>query len=59
MNEQIVLRYIGEGTFVFGVPARDLTQADIDACDFTAAELLGFSPAVYEPVQPVAPAEGE
>lgn len=51
MNEQpIVLRYIGGG-FIFGVPARDLTQADIEACGLTAAEILEYQPALYEPVE--------
>lgn len=46
----VVLHYIGDGAFIFGVPARDLTQADIDTCGLTAAQLLEYSPAIYEPV---------
>lgn len=44
----VVLRYVGEGAFVFGVPATDLTQADIDACGLSADELLAYEPRVYE-----------
>lgn len=47
----VVLIYVGgrseHGAFIFGVPARDLTQADIEACGLSADELLRFTPAVY------------
>ena len=51
MEELIVLHYIGAGAYVPGVPATDLTQTQIDASGHTAAELLQFSPAIYEPVE--------
>ena len=45
----VVLTYIGgeHGAFVFGVPKRDLTQADVEACGLSVDELLQFTPAVY------------
>ena len=45
----VVLAYVGgeHGAFIFGVPARDLTQADIEACGLSADELLRFTPSVY------------
>jgi hypothetical protein len=40
----VVLRYVGEGgAFVFGVPAADLRQADIDASGLTVDELLAYA----------------
>lgn len=30
MEESIVWKYVGTGEFIDGVPARDLTQADVD-----------------------------
>ena len=44
----IILRYIGDGAFVNGVPARDLTQTDIEQCGFSVEQLLAFEPRVYE-----------
>ena len=38
----IVLRYIGEGLYVAGVPACDLTQQMIDDSGYTVEELLAF-----------------
>lgn len=46
-DDVIVLRYVGDGAFVFGVPASDLTQAAVDACGLTIDELLAFEPRVY------------
>ena len=41
MNE-IVLRYVGDGAYVEGVPACDLTQAMIDECGIAIEVLLIF-----------------
>lgn len=30
MNDKIILKYIGNGSALIGVPARDLTKNDID-----------------------------
>ena len=49
----IVMRYIGNGWWAAGVPARDLTRADVDAqiaAGHTEAELLAFKPTLYERV---------
>lgn len=45
----VVLIYVGgeHGAFIFGVPARDLTQADVEACGLSVDELLQFTPVVY------------
>ena len=44
----IILKYVGEGQYVAGVPATDLTQEQIDASGYTIEELLKFhSGAVY------------
>lgn len=29
MNEEIVLKYIGNGAFIIGIPAKDLTAAEV------------------------------
>lgn len=42
------LRYVGEGAFVNGVPARDLTQTDIEQSGLSVEQLLAFEPRVYE-----------
>ena len=49
MNHEIILHYIGaeQGAFINGVPARDLTQADIDATGKTVDAILQY-PDVYE-----------
>jgi len=36
----IELIYIGDGAWLAGVPARDLTAADIEACGRSADELI-------------------
>jgi hypothetical protein len=38
----IVLKYVGSGAFVTGVPACDLTQDMITACGFSEEILLAF-----------------
>ena len=44
----IVLKYVGEGQYVVGVPATDLTREQIDASGYTVEQLLKFhSGAVY------------
>ncbi len=44
----VILRYIGDGAFVNGVPARDLEAFDIAQSGFTVEQLLAFEPRVYE-----------
>lgn len=44
----VILKYIGEGAFVNGVPARDLDSTDIAQSGFTVEQLLAFEPRVYE-----------
>jgi hypothetical protein len=63
--DEVVLEYIGNengGTFIFGVPACNLTAEMIEACGLKEDELLAFQPPVYKrpgaPVAPDAPAEG-
>lgn len=29
MNDEIVLKYIGKGDFIIGIPAKDLTAAEV------------------------------
>ena len=41
----IVLKYVGAGAYITGVPACDLTQEMIDASGFTVVELLAFNAA--------------
>lgn len=38
----MILKYVGDGAYVAGVPACDLTQEMIDACGYTIGELLAF-----------------
>ena len=38
----MVLRYVGEGQYVAGVPATDLTQQQIDESGYTIEQLLAF-----------------
>lgn len=45
-----ILRYVGAGAFVNGVPARDLTTADVEQSNYSAEQLLAFTPRVYAPV---------
>ena len=47
----VVLRYIGGTTYVNGVPARDLTQADIENSGQTVEQLLAYVPRVYARVE--------
>lgn len=51
MNERIALIYIGNadghGYYIHGVPAGDLTQAQIDASGYTVEQLLDFKGPVY------------
>lgn len=35
-----VLQYIGGGSFLPGVPARDLTPDDVSGCDYTQTQLI-------------------
>lgn len=54
MSEGIVLRYIGAGAYITGVPACDLTQEQIDASGYTVGELLAYNSAtqpLYELVK--------
>jgi len=37
----VVLRYIGDGTYLQGVPARDLTEDDMDALHSVITEPVG------------------
>ena len=47
-TKMIVLKYVGEGQYVVGVPATDLTREQIDASGYTVEQLLKFhSGAVY------------
>ncbi len=48
MAEEKILRYVGDGAFVNGVPARDLDSSDIASSGFTVEQLLAFEPRVYE-----------
>lgn len=49
------LRYVGDGAFLIGVPARDLTAEEAAQ----VAEIIAGSP-LYEPVEePEPPAEAE
>lgn len=36
----IVLRYVGNGAFIPGVPARDLTRADLEHLEIDVTHLL-------------------
>jgi hypothetical protein len=45
---EIVLKYVGNGYWIPGVPARDLTQTDIDATGYSIAQLKGTG--LYQPV---------
>ena len=38
----VVLKYVGEGQYVAGVPTCDLMQEQIDASGYTIDELLAF-----------------
>lgn len=52
MEETIVWKYVGKGEFIDGVPARDLTQADVDwlVADLRpAVEQSGFYRRVERP----------
>jgi hypothetical protein len=51
MAEQkvIVLKYIGAGAYVTGIPACDLSEADIAASGFSADQLLAL-PGLFERV---------
>jgi len=59
---EIVLRYIGDGGYIPGVPARDLTAADVaQHGDRIAAEEAASNTRLYEPAAPAAqaaPAKG-
>lgn len=48
MADEVILRYVGDGAFLNGVPARDLTQADIEQCGHSVEQLLAFQPRVYD-----------
>lgn len=47
---EIVLKYIGDGAYIPGVPRCDLTQYLIDDTGMTADKLCEYAPAVYERV---------
>jgi len=38
--EGYVLQYVGDGSFLPGVPARDLSQDDINRCNYSESVLL-------------------
>ena len=44
----IVLKYIGAGAYIPGVPATDLTAEQVKASGYTADQLLAYSPPIYE-----------
>lgn len=52
----IELIYIGDGMWLAGVPARDLTAADIEACGRSVEELIASG--LYQP-SPQALSQGE
>ena len=39
----MVLKYVGDGAYIAGVPACDMTQEMIDASGYTIEALLAFS----------------
>lgn len=43
-----ILKYIGDGAYIPGVPRADMTQEMIDESGYTKAQLLSFVPPVYE-----------
>lgn len=47
MEEKIVLVYIGDGTSLAGVPARNLTQVLLDESGWSATDLIGTG--LYKP----------
>jgi hypothetical protein len=62
MTTQIILRYIGNGSYVAGIPATDLTEADIAASGFAIDEIMAFrngGEPLYVSTQPEADAEGK
>ena len=40
---EIVLRYVGDGAYIVGIPACDMTQEMIDACGYSLETLLAFN----------------
>ena len=53
MTTQIILRYIGNGSYVAGIPATDLTAADITASGFAIEQIKALQDngnALYVPV---------
>lgn len=52
---EIVLRYVGNGAYIAGLPACDLTADMIEASGYTAETILGFvvgGKPLYEIVKP-------
>lgn len=43
MNTTVILRYVGNGSYVAGIPANDLTEADIAASGFAIEYVLTLS----------------
>ena len=57
MSPPIVLRYVGHGAYLTGVPARDLTAADVAALtDYDADALVASG--LYAPVDPATSTKG-
>ncbi len=57
MAEKIALQYIGDGTFIVGIPARDLLASEIQAIETRMAykDLKGFlvESGLYHEVKPI------
>ncbi len=49
--EDIVWKYVGNGEFIDGVPARDLTQADVDWLHEDLRSALEHFPRFYRRVE--------
>lgn len=61
MDEPIVLKYVGHGAWLGGVPNVDLTQAQIDASGYTCEQLIasGLYVAAATPAAIVEPVKAE
>ena len=54
MNDNtVILTYVGRGNFMFNVPARDLTQADVSASGYSLGQVLESH--LYQPTFPNPP----
>ena len=40
MDDEVVLRYVGTGDFMPGIPDRDLTAGDVAECGLSIEELM-------------------